>query len=86
VRTISDKQNPTSKLLEAGAARGLAACWLIPLFFNSTLPNTIPTHFDAAGHPNGYSSRAGIWGLPVVVTFVYIILTAVNKISPTALI
>ncbi len=31
-----------------------------------TLPQTIPTHFDASGNPDGFGSKEWIWLLPAI--------------------
>lgn len=47
------------------------------------LPAQIPTHFDSAGHANGYTSKANIWllclGLPVSV---YLLLRFLPRFDP----
>ncbi|MDQ4140082.1 MAG: DUF1648 domain-containing protein, partial [Bacteroidota bacterium] len=63
------------KWLVVIAVGGLIACWLFPMFFYSELPVTIPIHFEVNGQPNNYSIRAGIWGIPIITTFIYVVLT-----------
>ncbi len=44
----------------------LAGCLLAGLLCWSSLPDQIPTHFNAAGQPDSYSSRAfAVFGLPL---------------------
>lgn len=47
----------------------IAAQWLVPLAAMSSLPEEIPIHFDLSGNPDGYGSRATLWLLPVIATF-----------------
>lgn len=82
MKILPEKSGSTDKLLELVALLGLLACWVIPLSFYASLPDTIPTHFDISGQTNGYSTRAGIWGLPVLITFVYFVLTLAGKLPP----
>lgn len=45
----------------------------------STLPETIPTHFNAAGEADGFGRKASIIGLPVIATLLFIGLTVLNR-------
>ena len=55
-------------LLAAGAMAGLVAAWTL---FADRLPARVPTHFDFAGQPNGWTPRGAmpwlIFGLPALV-------------------
>lgn len=42
------------------------------------LPAWIATHFDAAGHVNGWSSPASLWIFVVLAVFFYILLTVIS--------
>lgn len=44
------------------------------------LPDRIPTHFDASGHPNGWGSPAMLILLPVVAIGLYLAITVVSRI------
>jgi len=43
------------------------------------LPERIPTHFLAAGAPDGYGPKAAIWFLPAISIFLYLLLTVVTR-------
>ena len=43
------------------------------------LPDTIATHFNAVGEPNGFGSKQTIWIIPIVATVMYIGLFILNK-------
>lgn len=43
------------------------------------LPDRIPTHFDAAGNPNGWGHPAMLWLLPLVSTVIYLLMTWVSR-------
>ncbi|WP_299440044.1 DUF1648 domain-containing protein [uncultured Aquimarina sp.] len=45
---------------------GLGILILAPIFYINELPEMIPTHFNAQGLPDDYSSKSTIWFLPVV--------------------
>lgn len=46
------------------AVFGLVALLMVTAFWWARLPEIIPTHFDAAGHPNAYGSKATFFLLP----------------------
>ena len=45
----------------------------------SSLPDTIPTHFNATGEADGFGSKASIIGLPIIATLLFIGLTVLNR-------
>jgi uncharacterized membrane protein len=57
----------------------LLAMWGYTISHYSTLPDTIPTHFNAAGEADGFGSKASIIGLPVIATLLFIGLTVLNR-------
>jgi uncharacterized membrane protein len=68
----------TAKILEAVGWIALTVLILIPALWYSRLPEQIPTHFGFNGQPDAYSGKAAIWALPVVGTFLFLGLTAIN--------
>ncbi len=57
----------------------LLALWGWTFSHYSTLPGTIPTHFNAAGEADGFGSKVSIIGLPVIATLLFIGLTVLNR-------
>jgi uncharacterized membrane protein len=57
----------------------LLALWVWTGTSYSSLPDSIPTHFNAAGEADGFGRKASIVGLPVIVTLLYIGLTLLNR-------
>ncbi|RYY65640.1 MAG: DUF1648 domain-containing protein [Chitinophagaceae bacterium] len=49
----------------------LLFCWLMVIRSFGSLPTTIPIHFDAAGKPDNWAPKAGIWVLPVLASALY---------------
>lgn len=45
----------------------------------TSLPESIPTHFNAKGEPDDYSNKTAIWLLPIIATVTYIGLFIINK-------
>jgi uncharacterized membrane protein len=67
------------KLVELFGWIMLLAVWGWTITHYSTLPDTIPTHFNAAGEADGFGSKASIIGLPVIATLLFIGLTVLNR-------
>ena len=47
---------------------------IYPLIYFSELPKTIPVHFNLQGVPDGWGSKNGIWILPCIGVFLYLLL------------
>ena len=70
------------KLLEAISllALGIQISFTIRALFGSDrLPERVPTHFDAAGNPNGWSSPTMLLMLPAVAVTIYLLFTVVSQ-------
>jgi uncharacterized membrane protein len=70
----------TDKLLELFGWGVLLALWVWTGTSYSNLPDSIPTHFNAAGEADGFGRKASIFGLPVVASLLYIGLTLLNRV------
>ena len=57
----------------------LLSIWGWTFTHYSALPDTIPTHFNAAGEADGFGSKASIIGLPFIATLLFIGLTVLNR-------
>jgi len=71
--------SPMDQVLELLGWGVLLALWVWTSTNYSSLPDTIPTHFNAAGEADGFGSKASIIGLPVIATLLYVGLTALNR-------
>lgn len=49
------------------------------VFGPNHLPARIPTHFNAAGQPDGWGVPAMLWLMPAVATFIYLLMTLVAR-------
>ncbi len=70
------------RTLEAIGLGGLAVLfWITYSVFNgpNPLPDRIPTHFDAAGDPNGWGSPNMLWLLPVIGASLYLVITVISQ-------
>jgi uncharacterized membrane protein len=72
---IRPEKTPVDWLLEATAFAGLMFSIGFAVYYFPRLPETIPSHFDASGLPDGYSSKSTFLMLPGIGLFVYILLS-----------
>ena len=70
---------PTDQIFELLGWGVLLALWIWTGTSYSSLPDTIPTHFNAAGDADGFGRKASIVGLPLIATLLYIGLTLLNR-------
>ncbi len=57
----------------------LALSWAVATYYYRILPDTVPTHYDLYGRPNGWGSKASLLLAPAILTGVGIALLAVIK-------
>jgi uncharacterized membrane protein len=57
----------------------LLALWTLTITNYSSLPDTIPTHFNATGEADGFGSKVSLIALPVIATLLFIGLTVLNR-------
>jgi len=48
----------------------------------NALPATIPIHFGIDGEPNGWAGKWGIFIIPVMAVFIYLLFLFISKIDP----
>ena len=72
--------SPMDQVLELLGWGVLLALWVWTGTSYSSLPDTIPTHFNAAGEADGFGRKASIVGLPLIATLLYIGLTLLNRV------
>ena len=72
--------SPMDQVLELLGWGALLALWVWTGTSYSSLPDSIPTHFNAAGEADGFGRKASIVGLPVIGTLLYIGLTLLNRV------
>ena len=81
------KERPKIKLqltlfdtvIEVAAYVALIAFWVMTIFAFSTLPESIPTHYNGLGEVDGYGPKATIFFLPVLGTVLFAFLTYIVK-------
>ena len=57
----------------------LILMWCYCIINYMDLPDTIATHFNGAGEPDGFGSKHTIWIIPIIATVMYIGLFILNK-------
>lgn len=67
------------KLIEIFSWLLFVLMWVIPIISYSLLPDTIPTHFNAAGEADDWGSKLSVYILPVIGTLLFILLTVINR-------
>ena len=72
----------TRKLLEPLALLLLLIVWGVTAYAMAgpnPLPARIPTHFNAAGQPDGWGTPAMLWMLPGMATAIYLLMSLVAR-------
>jgi uncharacterized membrane protein len=70
-------------LREVLAALGLLFTVGVVAAHYGSLPQTIPTHFDARGLPNGWGDKSMLWLVPGLACFFYAVMTLVSFVPPS---
>jgi len=74
---VRPEMMPIDWLFEAIALVGLMILLGFVIYYYPRLPETIPSHFNAAGTPDEYASKASFWMLPGVEIFIYVLLSLI---------
>ena len=75
---IKLKRTNLDWVLEAVAISFLLILIVLPLIWYNDLPEKIPVHFNGAGEPDGYGSRATLWILPFTGFFMWLLFTVLE--------
>ena len=67
------------KVLETLSLVFFAFLWFITIWNYSALPKVIPVHFDYKGEADQFGGKGTIFGIPIIATVLYILLTILNK-------
>ena len=66
-------------IIEVTSCLALVAFWVMTIFAFTTLPESIPTHYNGMGEVDGYGPKATIFFLPVLGTVLFAFLTYIIK-------
>lgn len=69
----------TDKIIEILGCLTLFSFWVMILISFSDLPEKIPIHYNALGEVDNYGKKSSVFLLPIIGTFLFIILTMINK-------
>lgn len=76
---IKPELNSIDKMLELAGLLMLMGFSIYLLANYSVLPETIPTHFNAAGEADGFGNKSSIFMLLAIATVFYIVLSVLNR-------
>ena len=57
----------------------LVLLWGFTIIHFKDLPEEIPIHYNAKGVPDSFDTRIHIWGLPIIATLVFALLSRLQK-------
>lgn len=57
----------------------LVLMWGFTLIHFNDLPEEIPIHYNAKGVPDGFDTRIHVWGLPLIATLLFLLLSGLQK-------
>ena len=77
---IKIEKTQLDRVIEALVYAGILAVWIYTAIVFSSLPETIPTHFNAIGQADDYGSRNTIWWLPAVCTVLVAMLLLLGRV------
>ena len=76
---IELKLSKTDKVIELIGYLILIAFWITIILSYNNLPEKIPIHYNGLGEVDNYSKKTSIFLLPIIGTFLFIILTLISK-------
>lgn len=77
---IQLEKRPQDWVIEMATFVGLLLLIGLPILHYSSLPDTIPIHFNAKGVADGYGSKGTLLMLPILGTVMFIGLYALNRV------
>jgi uncharacterized membrane protein len=73
----------SDKVLEMIGWAAILAIWVLIITSYSTLPATIPTHYNSQGIADGFGEKGSILALPIIATILFIGMTILSKFPHT---
>lgn len=69
----------TDKIFEILGWTSVLAIWVLTITNYTSLPDTIPIHYNGAGQADGFGGKVNILTLPLIATVLFVGLTILNK-------
>ncbi|GGI57075.1 DUF1648 domain-containing protein [Winogradskyella haliclonae] len=66
-------------VIELASIAILILMWCHVIIEYGNLPDSIPSHFNASGEPDGYSKKLFLWFLPSLATVMYLGMLALSR-------
>ncbi|PID27312.1 MAG: hypothetical protein CR982_06070 [Candidatus Cloacimonadota bacterium] len=76
---IKVKLSLIDKIVESIGLAALAGVWIFTLSNYSSLPETIPIHYNLVGEVDSFGEKGNILFIPIISTILFIIMTILNK-------
>jgi uncharacterized membrane protein len=76
---ISIPISKTERMLDIASALLMLLTFVYLLSIWNDLPQRIPTHFNAAGEPDGWGGKEEIWTLPIIGLLLFIFISVLCK-------
>ncbi len=71
---IALKRKRSDHVLELLAAGVIIFIWAYTVYNYSSMPETIPAHYDLQGNADRYGGKENIWQLPAIATGIFIVI------------
>lgn len=72
-------EGPLDRILEVISLLSVFSSVALTIWHYTSLPESVPSHFNAAGNPDAYSSKPVMWILPVISILTYAGLTVLGR-------
>lgn len=71
---------PVEIIVQLATLSILIAAWYMARKYYLQLPETIATHFNLSGEPDGYGSKSTIFAIPAIMSVVCVIMALLSQI------
>ncbi len=71
--------SPADKAIQALGWGLLALLWGVSVYAYISMPDIVPTHFNAKGEVNATGNKSTIWIIPIIASVTYLMLTLLNR-------
>jgi uncharacterized membrane protein len=77
--TLKIKPSVTDRLIEILGWLMLIIIWVIVIINYAKMPDSIPTHYNAAGNADEYGDKSSIFLLPIIASVVFVVMTVISQ-------